>query len=101
MSWNYGEYWRTKDAFIKRHPIDHVYTSPMDSYGCYQKTYVCEDGEEWFESMGPEEVIETVNIKGLEFKVRVKLFRTEFWNTTEPGTGVMYESYSNTGMIEI
>ena len=85
------EYWDKKMAFFKKHPMDTVHTSPMDSYGCYSKTYVCEDGAQWFESNGIVPVTERVVVRGVSVEVTVKLFRTEFWNTEEAGTGVLYE----------
>lgn len=85
------EYWDKKMTFFKKHPMDTVHTSPMDEYGGYHKTYICEDGAQWFESMGIVPVTERVVVRGVAVNVTVDLFRTEFWNTEEAGTGVYYE----------
>lgn len=85
------EYWDKKMDFFKKHPMETVHTSQMDEYGGYCKTYICEDGEQWFESMGIVPVTERVVVRGVPVNVTVELFRTEYWNTTELGTGICYE----------
>lgn len=85
------DYWDKKQAFFKKHQLDKVHTSPMDQYGGYNKTYICEDGAQWFESMGVVPVTERVTVRGVGVTVTVNLFRTEFWNTEEFGTGIYYE----------
>lgn len=91
VAYTTSEYWKDKMDFFKKHPLDKVHTSPMDEYGGYNKTYICEDGAQWFEDMGIVPVTERVVVRGVPVNVTVNLFRTEYWNTTEAGTKVTYE----------
>lgn len=57
-----------------------VETSPMDEYGQYVKTYICDNGNVITEVNRP--VYETVDIevKGVKMQVQVKLFESEMFS---------------------
>lgn len=89
------KYWEMKNAFFKKYPILKIDTSSMDEYGNYHKTYLCEKNQQWYESYTHEETdIEVKTIyRKLEIKgtITAKLFRTEFWNTGDGCSYLMYE----------
>lgn len=90
---SYKEYMGDKMEFISRHNHDYeIYTSPMDDYGCYYKTYCFKDGAVWYEKMSPEIVPAIAEARGVRCKVEVKLFKTEFWSS-ESGSKVYYEQF--------
>ena len=87
------EYADEKRNFFKKHGNKYkVFTSPMDEYGTYAKTYVFEDDiAAWSERYSHEETTASVEIadKKAWVNVTVKLFKTEFWST-EGGSKYMY-----------
>ena len=88
-----------KAAFIRKHSKADwsVDTSSMDQYGRYTKTYTFSDGAQLFELNGPdwEEVkVETV-VRGVPVTLteKVKLFRTETWNTDDSSSVYFFEKW--------
>ena len=93
MTVTYKEYMNDKRTFFEKHDYNFTTeTSPMDEYGRYHKTYSFEDGAQWMETMSPEYVTETVEVKLVKVDVEIKLFRTEYWNT-ESGSKYYYEKF--------
>lgn len=89
------EYWSEKAGFLKEHPIDKIITSSMDEYGNWHKEYICEDGEAWYESYSHvyEKADVEIEIKKCKIvqSIGVNLFRTEYWNSVDGFSSVMYE----------
>lgn len=93
MTVDYNEYANEKKSFFRKHGIVRkIYTTPIDKYDTYAKSYVFEDGAEWSERYSPEEVQEEVEIKKAWATVSVKMFKTEFWST-ESGSKYYYTQY--------
>ena len=93
MTVNYKIYLEDKKKFFEKHKYNFkTETSPMDEYGRYHKTYNFEDGAQWMETMSPQYVTETIEIKFVKMNVEVKLLRTEYWNT-EAGSKYYYEKF--------
>lgn len=94
---SYEEYEDYKIKFVERHGDWKVDTSPMDEYGRYHKTYVCEDGATMIEVNEPEYATAeaTVTVKGVEMTIKqeVKLFRSETWSTDNPNSVYHYERF--------
>ena len=91
------EYWAEKASFFKKYPVEKIETSSMDEYGSWHKEYICEHNEVWYESysVAYESKEITVEIKKVPVKtvVEAKLLRTEYWNTIDGFSSVMYEKY--------
>lgn len=93
MTVNYETYEHEKNTFFKKHKNNYeCETSPMDEYGMYHKTYVFDDGAVWYETMFPEYVKQTVEVKLCKVEVEIKMFVTEFWST-ESKTNRYYEKF--------
>lgn len=93
MTVDYKEYMADKQEFFGKHHYDfQCETSSMNEYGIYYKTYIFHDGAIWYERMAPAYVETSVRVRGVECKVTVKLFETEYWNT-EHGSKVYYEQF--------
>ena len=69
-----------------------VETSPMDEYGTYVKTYICDNGNIITEVNRP--VYETVDIevKGVKTQAQVKLFESEMFSN-KWGSVFTYEKF--------
>lgn len=91
------EYEKIKIEFLHKHKDWEVETSPMDEYGRYHKTYVCEDGAVLTEVNEPTYEIAKaeVDVRGVKFQIEkeVKLFRSECWNTDNAESIVCYEKF--------
>ena len=89
------EYAAEKKAFIRKHGTKdwRVETSPMDEYDVYYKTYIFGDNAVWYERMSPEWEDIEAEAHGCKFKVSVKFFRTEYWNTDNACSKYYYEKY--------
>lgn len=74
------EYEAKKIELLHRADDWKVETSPMDEYGTYVKTYICDNGDVITEVNRP--VYETVDIevKGVKTQVQVKLFESEMFS---------------------
>ena len=94
---NYSQYDAEKHEFFKKHDNDfQVYTSPMDEYSRYMKTYLFADNAVWYEviTTAKEFILETTGeVKGIQFPIRqtVKLCETEFWNSDNASSKYLYE----------
>lgn len=92
-----SEYEKIKVAFLKKHKLDSVETSPMDEYGRYHKTYLCEDGQSWIEVNEPiyEKAIAETEIHGVKIKLEqdIKFFRSEGWSTLDANSIYGYEKF--------
>lgn len=94
MTVNYESYSNEKKAFFKKHDNDfRCDTSSMDEYGRYWKTYIFEDGAQWYEAMSPEYVSQEVEIKMCKMTIEVKMFRTEFWSSDNATSKFYYEKF--------
>lgn len=94
MTVSYDEYIKLRKAFFKKHGLDFkVYTSALDEYDRYHKEYVFKDNAQWCEVMGPYYETVTVNVKGVNIDVDVKLFSVEFYNTDDSSSKYYYEKY--------
>lgn len=94
---DYCTYNDDKLKFFRKHKgLYDVHTSPMIN-DCYHKEYVCKDGKIFYESMTPDydEVIMTgVSLKSgttITERKSVKYMRTEYWNSDDASSKVMYE----------
>ena len=81
--------------FLQKHGKKdwHVETSPMDEYGRYVKSYICEDGGLLTEVNGPKWVSTQVTVKGVTCRVDVKLMESECWNTDNAESVFFYEKW--------
>ena len=82
-----------KMNFLKKHGDWKVETSPMNEYGNYVKTYICEDGAQLTEVNGPHYETVTFEVRGVKFTESVKLFKTECWNTDDVKSVFWYEKF--------
>ena len=57
-----------------------VETNPMDEYGTYVKTYICNNGNVITEVNRPVYETAEVEIKGVKCQVQVKLFESEMFS---------------------
>lgn len=57
-----------------------VETSPMDEYGQYVKTYICDNGNVITEVNRPVYETVDVEVKGVKMQVQVKLFESEMFS---------------------
>ena len=91
------QYWKDKQAFFKKHEIQHIHTSQMDEYGNYVKTYLCAGNQVWTEVYSPvtEEIKVKVTVHECEIEVQqeVKFFRTEYFSTENARSNYLYENY--------
>lgn len=92
-----SEYEKAKIEFLHRHNDWTVETSPMNQYGEYHKTYICEDGAVWTELNRPvdadtEVEVEICKVK-VKTKVQVKLLETEGWSTDDATSIYCYEKF--------
>lgn len=96
---DYSNFLDLKSAFIRKHARADwsVDTSSMDQYGRYTKTYTFSDGAQLFELNGPsfEEVQVKTEVRGVPVVLteKVKLFRTETWNTEDASSVYFYEKW--------
>ena len=67
-------------------------TSPMDEYGVYTKTYVCENGNVLTEVNRPVYETVQVEVKGIKCDVQVKLFESEMF-TNKWGSVFTYDKF--------
>lgn len=74
------EYAQKKIDFLHEAGDWRVETSPMDEYGTYVKTYICNNGNVLTEVNRP--VYETVDVvvKGVKVQTQVKLFESEMFS---------------------
>ena len=85
-------YEQDKTAFLKKHGLKEVFTSPMIN-DTYHKEYITEDGGIFYEVMSSHyETIET-ETHGVKVETFVKLFRVEYWNTDNAKSRYHYEKY--------
>ena len=91
------EYESKKQAFLRKHELDTVTTSPMNEYGQYMKHYICTDNAIWYEVNEPEYTTATaeVEVKGIKTVIsqEIKLFRTEGWSSDDATSIVCYEVF--------
>ena len=93
MTVTYNEYRNDKQKFFKKHKNDfNTYTSPLDEYNRYYKTYTFADGAIWTEVMSTEWETAEVEVKKVKVTVEVKMFRTEYYSTETPSK-YYYEKY--------
>ena len=57
-----------------------VETSPIDEYGTYVKTYICDNGNVITEVNRPVYETAEVEVKGVKMDVQVKLFESEMFS---------------------
>lgn len=91
---DYSEYEELKKGFVQKHDCDfEIETSQMDQYGRYYKQYNFKDGAFWYETIMP--VYETVTsvVHKCEISMDVKLLRTEFWNSDNSESNLLYEQF--------
>lgn len=88
------QYLQEFKAFFKKHGNDfNVFTSQMNSAGCWYKTYAFADGAQWHENYSPEYEDGIAEVKGVKVQLKgIKLLRTEFYSTETPSK-YMYEAY--------
>ena len=94
MATAFNEYVKIRKAFFNKHHNNFkTYTSPIDEYDTYHKTYVFNDNAQWSEVLGP--YYETVNVmvKEVPIKVNIKLFRVEYYSTDDATSRYYYEEY--------
>lgn len=91
---SYNTYMSDKKAFIEKHGRDGwtVNTSELDSYNRYMKTYIFEDGAEFYELMSPVTEVAEFTHRGIKMQTEVKLFKTEYWSS-EFESREVYEKY--------
>jgi hypothetical protein len=85
-----SEYIKAKAKFAKKHG---GFRETSDLMGeMVQKQQVFDDGAVWYEVTMP--VIETAKftVRGLPMTTKVKLHRTEFWNTDDHTSKYLYEA---------
>lgn len=87
------EFEEQKITFLHKHDDWQVETSPMDEYGVYRKTYVCEDGAQWFEVMAPVVKTAEVEVCKVKTKVEIKMLSIEAWNTDDGRSIYYYEKF--------
>ena len=93
MTVSYTDYMAEKRAFFVKHKYAYTTdTSPMDEYGRYYKTYTFIDGAIWYETMSPEYVETTFEVKLVKITQSIKMLRTEFWST-ESQSKYYYEKF--------
>lgn len=94
---DYQTYCEDKVKFFNRHKgLNDVHTSPLIN-DCYHKEYICKDGMTFYESMSPE--YDSVILTGISSKTgttiterkSVKYMRTEYWNSDDASSKVLYE----------
>lgn len=61
--------------------------------GHYLKLYTCADGHQWYESSRPVYEIKTIEVKGLEIQVTIKLLETKGWSTEDSKSVYCYEQF--------
>lgn len=86
------DYNKAKYDFLASHDDWQVTTSPMDEYGSYNKTYVCDNGDVLYEVMRPTHEQAPVEVKGVQTKVEIKLLECEMW-TNKWGSKYTYEIF--------
>ena len=69
-----------------------VETSPMDEYGKYVKTYICDNGNVITEVNRPIYETVDVEVKGVKTQVQVKLFESEMFSN-KWGSVFTYEKF--------
>lgn len=89
----FQEYMTQKAEFFKKHGECRIHDHGMKSNDSYFKVYDFADGVNWCESCGPVFEAVTVEVHGMKVTATVKLFRTEYWSSTEPGSKFYYEKY--------
>lgn len=93
MTVKYDTYSKEKKEFFEKHSDFQIYTSSMDVYGRYWKTYRFENGAEWYEAMTPEYVRQEVEIKLCKTTIEVKMLRIEFWSSDNAKSKFYYEKF--------
>jgi len=77
------QYTRVQTNFIMKHRIASVDTSPMRD-NAYTKCYIAEDGAAMWECMRLVTETAEAEVKGVQVKVDVKLWKCECWSTEFP-----------------
>lgn len=94
MTVTYKEYTEDKKNFFETHDYDFTtFTSQMDQYGRYYKTYNFADGAQWTEEMGPETVKKEIEVMKAKVEVEVKMFRTEYYSSDNASSKRYYEKF--------
>lgn len=95
MTVTYEEYEIERINFIKKNSEHEweVKMSPMDEYGRYSKTYIFDNGAQWFETCGPVTEIAQFEHRGMTFEAEVKMFRVEFFSTDDSKSKYYYERF--------
>lgn len=86
------EYNEKKMAFLNDADSWRVETSPMDEYGCYVKTYLCDNGNVITEVNRPVYETAEVEVKGVKVTVQIKLFESEMFSN-KWGSVFTYEKF--------
>lgn len=74
------EYAQKKIDFLNEADDWRVETSPMDEYGTYVKTYICNNGNLLTEVNRPIYETVDVEVKGVKLQTQVKLFESEMYS---------------------
>ena len=87
------EYSESKAAFFRKHYGERGYRESGEVVGeriC--KSYIFEDGAEWFEITEPVYETTVVELHGIKNKVQLKFYRTEIWDTEDSKSRYLYEA---------
>lgn len=77
---NFKEYETKKRDFLNEADNWNVETSPMDEYGTYVKTYMCDNGNVLTEVNRPVYETVEVEVKGVKCEVQIKLLESEMFS---------------------
>lgn len=86
------EYYERVREFVSNNDMYRVETSPLES-DTYIKTYYCENGACGHEINRVVYEDVEVEVKGLKFKVTVKLLETEWFDSINAESIYMYERF--------
>ena len=86
------EYYNTVSQFVNKHEVAKVITTPFNE-NSWTKHYLCEDGAEGTEVNRVVYEKRTIEVKGLEVDVEIKLLETEWFDTDNGSSIYMYEKY--------
>lgn len=86
------EYLKKKTDFLNQAKDWRVETSPMDKYGKYVKTYICDNGNVLTEVNSPIYEKVEVEVKGVKLQTQVKLFESEMFSNKWPSV-YTYEKF--------
>lgn len=90
----YKDYSDDLKKFINKHSakseLTEVVTSSYEN-GMYRKSYLYEDGSEFFEVNRTVRAKANAETVGLKFEIEVKLIEHEYWSTDESKSKYWYE----------